>query len=103
LGGQYDETWKPSYRFVCLTGNAQIAQCWLAIYRKTGDPRFLKAAIAALDVISKCQFMPKSPHCNHGGIPGSKPVWIGYMKFKYPNWAAKYYMDAIMELLDLPS
>jgi hypothetical protein len=98
LAGQYDETWKPSYWFSCPTGEAQLAICWVLVYRIKGDPRFLRAAFAALDVVQKCQFMPNLPHENKGGIPGSKPLWGKYMKFKYPNWAVKYFMDAIMEL-----
>ena len=36
----------------------------------------------------------------HGGIKGSHPVWGGYDPFRYPNWAAKFFADALMMDLD---
>jgi hypothetical protein len=98
LAGQYDEVWKPSYWFACLTGNAQMAICWARIHGIKRDLNFLGAALTAFDVVLNCQFMPRLAHENRGGIPGSHPSWAKYMKFKYPNWAVKYFMDAIMEL-----
>ena len=29
-----------------------------------------------------------------GGISGSYPIWGQYERFSYPNWAAKFYLDA---------
>jgi uncharacterized protein YyaL (SSP411 family) len=101
LAGQYDEQWKPVYWFACLTGNAQMAICWAMIHRIKGDSKFLRAAVAAFDVALRHQFMPKCAHENRGGIPGSHPPWAKYMKFKHPNWAAKYFMDASMDLLTI--
>ena len=31
-----------------------------------------------------------------GGVKGSHPVDGGYMTYRYPNWAAKFFMDAAM-------
>jgi len=31
-----------------------------------------------------------------GGIPGSHPRGGDYMTNRYPNWAAKFFMDALM-------
>ncbi len=31
-----------------------------------------------------------------GGIAGSVPIWGGYSRFEYPNWAAKFFADALM-------
>jgi hypothetical protein len=33
-------------------------------------------------------------------MPGSHPRSGGYMKNRYPNWAAKFFMDAILLQLD---
>jgi len=35
-----------------------------------------------------------------GGMPGSNPRSGGYMKHRYPNWAAKFFMDALMLQLE---
>jgi hypothetical protein len=31
-----------------------------------------------------------------GGIAGSAPIWGDYSRFEYPNWAAKFFADALM-------
>ena len=39
----------------------------------------------------------QTPDMNiRGGIKGSHPVNGGYMTWRYPNWAAKFFMDALM-------
>ncbi|MDV7395274.1 hypothetical protein RZS08_28055, partial [Arthrospira platensis SPKY1] len=38
-----------------------------------------------------------------GAIPGSAPIWGAYSRFEFPNWAAKFFADAlIMEIIDQP-
>ena len=32
----------------------------------------------------------------NGGIPGSFPIWGKYITNTIPNWAAKYFIDALM-------
>lgn len=31
-----------------------------------------------------------------GAIPGSAPMWGAYSRFEFPNWAAKFFADALM-------
>ena len=31
-----------------------------------------------------------------GAVAGSYPIWGGYIRFGFPNWAAKFLADAIM-------
>jgi hypothetical protein len=31
-----------------------------------------------------------------GAVAGSSPIFGRYMAFRYPNWAAKFFMDALM-------
>jgi hypothetical protein len=30
-----------------------------------------------------------------GGLSGSAPIWGRYMRFRYPNWGIKFFLDAI--------
>lgn len=95
LAGAYDEQWTGDFRFRCLTGNCQIALCWLRLYGISGDVRLLNAAIKMVHEVSRRQFRRRgSP--NDGGIPGSWPVWGPYLTLRYPNWAVKFYMDLLM-------
>jgi hypothetical protein len=34
-----------------------------------------------------------------GGISGSQPVWGKYMTLRYPNWAAKFHSDTMIQLI----
>jgi hypothetical protein len=31
-----------------------------------------------------------------GAIPGSAPIWGAYSRFEFPNWAAKFFADALI-------
>jgi hypothetical protein len=85
LKGVYDRSWN-GRNFHCLTGNAQIA---------LGDERYLDGATAEVEFL-KTQHLLEGPYVLRGGVPGSQPVWGPYMRFRYPNWAAKFFCDAIM-------
>jgi hypothetical protein len=38
-----------------------------------------------------------------GAIPGSAPIWGAYSRFEFPNWAAKFFADAlIMDMANVP-
>ncbi len=91
-----DEQWRPRARYSCLTGDAQIALVWLGIYRLTRDARFLNAALKMLDHVKKTQIVRRARNGIRGGIAGAHPVWGEYQDFVYPNWAAKFFADAIM-------
>jgi hypothetical protein len=99
-GGAYDQQWKADFSFTCVTGNLQLALCWLIISEQTSDARFLNAALKILDVVQDAQWLLRWPRSLWGAFPGSKPLWGPYMRFRYPNWAAKFYLDAMMMLED---
>lgn len=93
---QYDHEWKSAERFSCLTGNAQIAKCWLNIYEVNHDPRFLNAALKINDFVKSTQDLTSRNVGVRGGIKGSHPVWGRYIRYSYPNWAAKFFVDALV-------
>jgi hypothetical protein len=38
-----------------------------------------------------------SPYpATRGAVAGSAPIWGGYCRLAYPNWAAKFYIDALL-------
>jgi hypothetical protein len=44
-----------------------------------------------------CGPKPSAPEADTcGAIKGSHPIWGGYDPFRYPNWAAKFFADALM-------
>jgi hypothetical protein len=98
LGGAYGMDWKPTRWYACLTGHCQLASMWLRLFERTGDPRFLNVAIKALDDVASRQRWCPARANRHGAIAGSAPFVGRYMTLRYPNWAAKFFIDAILEL-----
>jgi folate-dependent phosphoribosylglycinamide formyltransferase PurN len=94
LPGILDYRWRGISNYSCLTGNCQLALIWLHLYRKSGDPRLLNAAMKVVDLVRASQPMGHPNDGIRGGIAGSNPVWGGYIPHAFPNWAAKYFIDA---------
>lgn len=97
LPGVLDHRWRGCATYACLTGNAQMALIWLELHRLHYDPTLLSAACKAIDLIKRAQPMTAGDTGVRGGIPGSDPVWGDYISLRIPNWAAKFYIDALIE------
>lgn len=95
LPGSFDTDWKRGTSTVCLTGNAQLALCILELDRHLPDLRLVNAAAKLMDFVSVARFAPTAK-----GVPGSWPIWGPYMRFRFPNWSAKYTCDALFRLID---
>jgi rhamnogalacturonyl hydrolase YesR len=101
LFGRYDQDWKGSEYFLC-TGAAQMAIVWLRLYGYTGERSYLQAADQALDTLIHIQrrnFRENSDSL--GAMQGSFPVWGRYEPFAFPNWASKFFADAMMMRLQI--
>lgn len=96
MAGEFDERWKSSAKYSCLTGNAQIAGVWLKLFQENGDARFLSAALKLDDYTKSTQNL-KSMHGGvRGGIKGSQPIYGKYTPFIFVNWGAKFFADTLM-------
>jgi len=96
LSAYWDPSWKTLSRSSCLTGNAQMALCWLRLYQYTGETRYLDSARRALAFVAATQISDNRWPPVQGAIAGSWPVWGRYLRWRYPNWAAKFFLDACM-------
>jgi hypothetical protein len=90
--GRYDPDWQGDYSFLCPTGNAQLSVLYHQLWRDTAHPPYDHAACAFLMEILPFQ-------AASGGLPGSVPFWGPYMRFRYPNWAVKFFLDALLPYL----
>ncbi|MFP6614356.1 MAG: prenyltransferase/squalene oxidase repeat-containing protein [Pirellulales bacterium] len=97
LAGGYDGRWRGNYRYTCLTGHCQLASTWLRVYEHDGDPRMLNVATKALLEVCRHQRLNSQRQNIHGAIAGSAPLHGAYMRFRYPNWAAKFFVDAMID------
>ena len=96
LAGQFDSDWKPAVRWSCLTGDAQTALCWLRLFQLTGENRYLDAARRLNRFVMSTQDLTSSDPGIRGAIKGAYPIWGAYSPYEYPNWAAKFFADALM-------
>ena len=96
LRGRYDQTWRSTVSWRCLTGEAQVALTMLRLAKITGDEQYSSTAQALLEGVARLQDTdPKHPE-SFGSVSGSYPIWGGYGPFNYLNWAAKFFMDALL-------
>ena len=99
LPGRLSADWKGTVDWVCVTGVAQIAACWLILFEKTSDSRYREAAFRANRFVRSTLRLDASEDVR-GGVKGSFPVDGDYGKYQYLNWACKFMIDANrMELI----
>jgi hypothetical protein len=96
LPGMLAAGWVGRSRYACLTGNAQMALVWLRLNELDPDPRLLAATDLVLSLVGSAQQEGSTDPGIAGGIPGSDPIWGEYVQFGLPNWAAKFYLDALL-------
>ncbi len=96
LAGAYFEDFKEVDWYRCLTGEAQMVIIWMKIFEKTKDIRFVNASSKLLDEICKTQPQKNGLLLKAGGIKGSHPYHGRYIMFRQPNWATKFFIDALL-------
>lgn len=88
---------KTRNKAVCLTGNAQMALIWFKLHSLKPNLRFVNGALKAIDLIKAAQPMTGRNLGITGGIAGSDPIGGPYIINAFPNWAAKFFIDALLE------
>jgi folate-dependent phosphoribosylglycinamide formyltransferase PurN len=97
LPGLVGGDWRGRSRYACLTGNCQMALIWFRLHGLSRNMRLVNAALKAIDLVKLAQPMRNPNPGLFGGIPGSDPVHGSYIAGAVPNWAAKYFIDALLE------
>lgn len=96
LPGQLTLDGQPAANYCCLTGNCQFAIIWAKLFQQTGDTLYQQAAIRALNYVMRHQNISTSNQNIHGAIKGSHPIWGRYSPLSFPNWPAKFFVDAML-------
>ena len=96
LAGQISIDGASSVRYCCLTGNCQFSIVWAKFFDMTGDERYQNAVVKATNYVMACQDIQIQNPNVRGAIAGSFPLWGGYAPFSYPNWATKFFIDAMV-------
>lgn len=98
IPGRLDSDWRGTVPWTCLSGNAQIAACWLLLHQATGESAYRDAALAANRMVRRT-IIVSGPSYLLGGVKGSFPISGSYGRFQFLNWACKFVIDA--NLLEL--
>ena len=96
LAGIYGDNWVARASYCCLTGVAQMSVNWTRIAQETNLVEFRTNARRALAYLKGNQRLEDRDPIIRGAIAGSKPIWGRYSMFEFPNWAAKFFADALM-------
>ncbi len=96
LPGRLGKHWKPCASWSCLTGNCQLAIIFLKLFELGGDTLYLYSARRLIRFARRTQRLDHPSGGVRGAIAGSYPVWRGYLPWTFPNWATKFYLDALL-------
>lgn len=93
----FDREWKSGSKDSCVTGNAQLAICYYRLGEILNQNEYLEFGDQLTDCLMKIQITGSPLKEIEGAIPGSYPFHHGYMSLRYPNWAAKFFADALFK------
>lgn len=100
LAGRLDARWRPAADFSCLTGSVQLARIFTELWRLDGDDRLLNGALRLCDQVARTQRLDTDHPGLRGAIAGSYPLTGDYIRLAWPNWAAKFFIDALVHTDD---
>ena len=96
LPGRFYADWEPAGFSSCLTGSAQIAITAYRLFELTGESSYRTGADQLLDFLKALQLRQSEDAAVVGALAGSFPLMGSYMRAGYPNWATKYFLDALL-------
>lgn len=96
LPGLLDRQWSAAARWTCVTGNSQMAIDWLRLAQVTGQRDLIDHAKRANRFNMSIQNIETLDPKIRGALKGSHPINGHYMRYRYPNWATKFFMDGLM-------
>jgi uncharacterized protein YyaL (SSP411 family) len=96
LPGQITIDGKAAASYCCLTGNSQFSIVWAKLFDRTGHEEYRRTVIRAMDYVMGCQDIHTANSNIRGAIKGSQPIWGRYAPLAFPNWPAKFFVDAML-------
>jgi uncharacterized protein YyaL (SSP411 family) len=100
IAGRLAADWSPAASWDCVTGDAQAAGAWLRLHALAGDSRCQMAARRTIEFVKRTQNLGHPNVGIRGGVKGSYPFDGPYGKFEMLNWAAKFFVDALLMIGD---
>ena len=96
LPARFNSNWQSNDYYSCLTGDAQLSIIWLKLYQIYKEKKFLLNATKLNNYLKSNQILDSRWKDIDGAIKGSDPIWGLYNMFSFPNWATKFFCDALI-------
>ena len=96
LPASFDDRWRSADAYSCLTGNAQSACLLFRLAGVSGTDYYRKAAEQAVHATKQTQNIDTVLALVRGAIAGSYPIFGQYVSNGFPNWAGKFFADALL-------
>lgn len=88
--------WTSNDHYSCLTGNAQIVFTWFELFIRTKQIKYKKAALKLLNELKQTIDLHSQNFNIRGAVAGAYPIYGGYSRYNYPNWATKFLLDTCL-------
>jgi hypothetical protein len=95
LRSQYDTNWNVTNGEECIPGLAQWAGLCLHLCEITKDAVWLEAAQLSIYYLKSKQLRGRG--ILRGALSASVPLWGYYHPMMFPNWAVKFFADALIQ------
>ncbi len=94
----FQNNWFTQDNHSCLTGNAQYAIYLYRLSQINNDSLHSEYADIIVSSLKRTQKISVNKNVQNinGAIAGSYPINLGYCPLSFPNWATKFFADAIM-------
>lgn len=96
LRSQYDDEYGVRNKHICVTGLAQWSGICSRFYKLDGNHSCKMEAVKTLDFLKQAQILSGSRNIS-GAFSGTIPVYGNYLRFSFPNWGVKFFIDALIE------
>jgi len=96
LAGSFGDGWVAKASYCCLTGLAQSVLIWQRLEQVDGSRDLADPIQRGLTYLQRNHRMIGDRTSADGAIAGSVPIWGAYSRFEFPNWAAKFFADALI-------
>jgi hypothetical protein len=93
LAGRLRRDWSPAVDWACVTGSSQIAWSLMFLGQNTAHNQY-QALARKLNQFVRRTMLVAGDADVVGGVRGSFPLNGEYFPFAFPNWAAKFTLDA---------
>jgi hypothetical protein len=96
MAGRFERSWKPAASWACLTGMAQTLIVWRRLDQIMGNQEFASVTDRVLTFLLSVHDVTSKNSGLRGGVRGSYPVNGDYCRYRIPNWATKFFIDAVL-------